>query len=132
VDKGSAISRQLQNLKIPDVNKKSLASVGINMENNGKLSVDDKALNKALNENMSAVESTLSNRYSAFNRLDNKINSALKESSINLIDSTIYEQDSSSNNSLFERLNMFSMYNNRSAFGMINQSAIGLMLNMFA
>jgi len=131
-DKGSAISRQLQNLKIPDVNKKSLASIGINMENNGRLSVDDKALDKALNENMSQVESTLSSRYSAFNRLDNKINSALKESSIDLIDSSIYEQESSSNNSLFERLNMFSMYNNRSAFGMINQSAIGLILNTFA
>ncbi len=131
-DKGSAISRQLQNLKIPDVNKKSLVSIGINMENNGRLSVDDKALDKALNENMSQVESTLSSRYSAFNRLDNKINSALKESSIDLIDSSIYEQESSSNNSLFERLNMFSMYNNRSAFGMINQSAIGLILNTFA
>lgn len=132
VDKGSAISRQLQNLKIPDVNKKSLASIGINMENSGRLSVDDKTLDKALNENMSQVENILSSRYSAFNRLDNKINSALKESSINLIDSSIYEQESSSNDSLFERLNMFSMYNNRSAFGMINQSAIGLMLNIFA
>lgn len=132
VDKGSAISRQLENLKIPDINRKSLASIGINIENNGKLSVDDKALNKALNENLSTVESTLASRYSAFNRLDNKINGALKESSINLIDSSIYGQEDSSNNSLLEKLNMFSVYGGRSAFGMINQSAIGLMLNMFA
>lgn len=132
VDKGSAIPRQLENLKIPDIDKKGLASIGINLESNGKLSIDEKALDKALNENMSQVEATLSSRYSVFNRFDNKINGALKESSINLIDSSIYEQDNSSTNTLFERLNMFSVYNNRSAFGMINQSAIGLMLNMFA
>jgi flagellar capping protein FliD len=132
LDKGSAISRQLENLKIPDINKTTLASIGINLENNGKLSVDGKTLDKALDENLSKVENTLSSRYSAFNRLDNKINGALKESSINLIDSSIYEQEGSSNNPLFERLNMFSIYSGGSAFGMINPSAIGLMLNMFA
>ncbi len=132
VDKGSAISRQLENLKIPDINKKSLETLGISIGSDGKLSLDEKALDKSLKENLSGVESILSNRYSAFNRLDNKINSALKESSINLIDSSIYSQNKSSNSSLLDKLNMFSIYGGISTFGMVNQSAVGMMLNMFA
>lgn len=132
VDKGSAVSRQLENLKIPDINKKSLETLGISIGSDGKLSLDEEALDKSLKENISGVESILSNRYSAFNRLDNKINSALKESSINLIDSSIYGQNKSSNSSLLDKLNMFSIYGGRSTFGMVNQSAIGMMLNMFA
>lgn len=132
VDKGSAVSRQLENLKIPDINKKSLETLGISIGSDGKLSLDEEALDKSLKENIFGVESILSNRYSAFNRLDNKINSALKESSINLIDSSIYGQNESSNSSLLDKLNMFSIYGGRSTFGMVNQSAIGMMLNMFA
>lgn len=133
VNKGSAISRQLENLKIPEINKKSLGSIGIDIEKDGRLSVDSKALNNALDKNISEVESPLSNRYSAFSKLDSRINGALKESSISLIDGSLYSQENrNSDNSLLDRLNLLSIYNNGGKFGMINQSAIGLILNMFA
>lgn len=134
-NKGSAISRQLENLKIPEIHEKSLNSIGININKDGGLSVDKKALNNALNSNIEDVEKVLGSKYSVFSKIDKDINKALNESSISLIDGSLYNQASSNstiNDSFKNQINLLSIYNNNGRFGMINYSAIGLILNMFA
>ncbi len=135
INKGSSISKHLDNLKIPEIYEKNLNSIGINKNADGKLSVDNKVLNDALSNNIEDVEKVLGSRYSAFSKIDKSINSALKASSISLVDGTLYGQASSNssiNYDLLNQINLLSIYNNNGRFGMINFSAIGLILNMFA
>ena len=134
VNKGSAISRQIDNLKIPEIYEKNLSSIGISINKEGRLSVDKNVLNDALNNNIEDVEKVLGSKYSVFSKIDKATNSALKESSISLIDGTLYSQtnsNSSVNHSL-NQINLLSIYNNNGQFGMINYSAIGLILDMYA
>ena len=131
VNKGSAISRQLENLKIPEIHEKNLNSMGVSINKDGTLSVDSKVLSETLNNNIEDVEKVLGSRYSAFSKVDRSINSALKESSINLIDRTLYNQSNSSSSANDNFINLLNIYNNNGSFGMINYSAIGLILNMY-
>lgn len=135
INKGFAISKHLGNLEIPEIYEKNLKSIGINKNTDGSLSIDNKVLNDALNYNISDVEKVLGSRFSVFSKVDKSINSALKESSINLIDGTLYGQSNSyssaTGNNSSNYINLLSIYNNNSRFGMINYSAIGLILNMY-
>lgn len=138
IDRGTGVSKQLNNLQLSDAYKKELSSIGIKSNTYEKLIIDYEEFYQQLTDNPAKVQNILGSKYNVVANIGNKAERAIKEPSINLINNSIYSNktensyDLSSNNSFYNQMKLLGLYNKNGQFGMINYSALGLLLNIFA
>ncbi len=134
-NKGSGISKQIDNLEISQFQEKNLNELGISKNSNDLLTLDKEVLSDAMeNENFS-VESLFAAYGNVFSEVERSSISSMRESSINLVDNSLDSIFSSNslynNNDSFNTFGFLSIYNRFGNYSTINPSTIGLFLNSF-
>lgn len=128
-ERGTGVTRQLKNLLTGISSEKSMDLVGISVNKDGTLALDKTKLETSLNKDPSLTKDIIGGSFGIAQRTFQKASNGLSTTSSSLVNNDIKNARLEAINDPINSMNMFSR---SGAYNMMNYSAVGIMLNMYA
>lgn len=126
-DRGTGVDRQLRNLVTGLGSEDSLKKLGITVNKDATLKLDEDVLKKTMKEDPFLAKELISGSSGIANRAFNKAQSGLNVSSSSLINKDI--NNAQTDAFMSNPYQGFSMYSRSGAYNMNNYAALGMMMN---
>ena len=130
--RSSTVSRHLSSLQRGMLTQDALQTVGLSLDASGRLQVDEKKLNEALDQNVDFAKNTLGSQFGIAERVGEKATYILDYASPESVAGVSGLSSGSNDISSIDYMKLFAGYTRSGAYNLSNFYAVGMFLNTFA